>query len=111
MVFIEIKNKIDLDVTYFKAYLTIIKFPTLKISMEWGGVFTYVPYNILRSTYIFMLQGVAALKLKDNLYFLSSLHTQSNKHIFFMNSIYSPQKMDEPLSNTTFVSCMTFNLE
>ena len=82
MVFIEIKNKIDLDVTYFKAYLTIIKFPTLKISMEWGGVFTYVPYNILRSTYIFMLQGVAALKLKDNLYFLSSLHTQSNKHIF-----------------------------
>ena len=75
MVFIEIKNKIDLDVTYFKAYLTIIKFPTLKISMEWGGVFTYVPYNILRSTYIFMLQGVAALKLKDNFYFLSSLHT------------------------------------
>ena len=81
MVFIEIKNKIDSDVTYFKAYLTIIKFPTLKISVEWGGVFTYVPQNIL-STYIFMLQGVAALKLKDNLYFLSSLHTQSNKHIF-----------------------------
>ena len=92
MVFIEIKNKIDLDVTYFKAYLTIIKFPTLKISMEWGGVFTYVPYNILRSTYIFMLQGVAALKLKDNFYFLSSLHTQSNKHIFFYELNLFPTK-------------------
>ena len=28
-----------------------------------------------------MLQGVAALKLKDNLHFLISLHTESNKHI------------------------------
>ena len=31
-----------------------------------------------------MLQGVAALKLKGNLYFLISLHTQSNKHIFWL---------------------------
>ena len=30
-----------------------------------------------------MLQGVAALKLKGNLYFLISLQTQSNKHIFW----------------------------
>ena len=41
LVFIEIKHKIDLDATYFKLHLTIIKFPTLKaasgcfvISME-----------------------------------------------------------------------------
>ena len=30
-----------------------------------------------------MLQGVAALKLKGNLYFLISLNIQSNKHIYF----------------------------
>ena len=35
MVFIEIKHKIDLDATYFKLHLTIIKFPTLEISNEW----------------------------------------------------------------------------
>ena len=29
-----------------------------------------------------MLQGVAALKLKGNLYFIISLHTRSNKRIF-----------------------------
>ena len=32
----------------------------------------------------FKLQGVAALKLKGNLYFLISLHTQSNKQIFWL---------------------------
>ena len=26
----------------------MIKFPTLEISTEWGGDFTYVPYNILK---------------------------------------------------------------
>ena len=34
--------------------------------------------------HLFMLQGVAALKLKGNLYFLISLHTQSNKRIFWL---------------------------
>ena len=33
-----------------------------------------------------MLQGIAALKLKGNLYFLTSLHTQSNKHIFWLRT-------------------------
>ena len=32
--------------------------------------------------HLFMLQGIAALKLKGNLYFLCRLHTQFNKHIF-----------------------------
>ena len=31
-----------------------------------------------------MVQGVAALKLKGNLYFLINLHTQSNKRIFWL---------------------------
>ena len=49
-----------------------------------------------------MLQFVAALKLKGNLYFLISLHTQYNKHILVMNSVCSPLKLDERLSCTTF---------
>ena len=44
LVFIEIKHKIDLDATYFKLHLTIIKFSTLEISSEWSGGFTYVPF-------------------------------------------------------------------
>ena len=36
LVFIEIKHKIDLDATYFKLHLTIIKFPTLEVSNKWG---------------------------------------------------------------------------
>ena len=32
LVFIEIKHKIDLDSTYLKLHLTLIKFPTLKTS-------------------------------------------------------------------------------
>ena len=49
MVFIEIKHKIDSDATYFNPHLTIIKFPTLEISSQWGGGFTSVPYNILEA--------------------------------------------------------------
>ena len=37
LVFIEIKHKTDLDATSFKLHLTVIKFPTLEISNEWGG--------------------------------------------------------------------------
>ena len=39
-----------------------------------------------------MLHDVAALKLKDNLYSLSSLHTQSNKHIFWLWTQSVPHK-------------------
>ena len=39
-----------------------------------------------------MLQGIAALKLKSNLYFLISLHTQSNKHIFWLLTQSVPYK-------------------
>ena len=46
-----LKQKIDLDATYFKLHLTIIKFPTLEISSEWSGGFTYVPYDIFRGIY------------------------------------------------------------
>ena len=46
-----LKHKIDLDATYFKLHLTIIKFPTLEISSEWSGGFTYVPYDIFRGIY------------------------------------------------------------
>ena len=39
-----------------------------------------------------MLQGVAALKLKGNLYFLISLPTQSNKHTFWLQTQSVPHK-------------------
>ena len=51
-VFIEITHKINLDATYFKLHFTIIKFPTLETSNEWGGDFTYVPYDIFRGIYL-----------------------------------------------------------
>ena len=54
------------------------------------------------------MEGVAALKLKGNLYFLSSVNTQSIKHILGMNRICSSQNLDERLSLTTFVSGTTF---
>ena len=63
-----------------------------------------------------MLQGVAALKLKENLYFLNSLHTQSNELIFWLwtQSVthknwmkYCPVR--QFVSRTTFASHMTFN--
>ena len=64
-----------------------------------------------------MLQVVAALKLKGNLYFLISLHSKSNKHIFCLSSQSVPHRSwikDCPIqhfvSGMTFVSCMTFNL-
>ena len=64
-----------------------------------------------------MLQGVAALKLKGNLYFLISLHTHSNKHILVMNSAF-PHKnwlKDFPVrhfvTHSTFMSRTTFNLK
>ena len=46
------KHEIDLDATYFKLHLTIIEFPTLEISSEWGDGFTYVPYDIFRDIYL-----------------------------------------------------------
>ena len=52
LVFIERKHKTDLDVTYFKGHSTIIKFPTLEMSTEWGGGLTYVSYDILRGIYL-----------------------------------------------------------
>ena len=45
-------NKHDLDATYFKLHLTIIKFPTVEISNEWGGGFNHIPYNIFRGIYL-----------------------------------------------------------
>ena len=48
----EIKHKIDLDAAYFKLNLSIIKFPALEISSEWGGGFTSVPYNNFRGIYL-----------------------------------------------------------
>ena len=49
-----------------------------------------------------MLQGVAALKLKDNLYCLSSIYRQSNKHIFWLRTqSVPPQKLDGRLSHTS----------
>ena len=53
-----LKHKIDLDATYFKLHLTIIKFPTLEISREWGGGFTCPIQHFWQ--HLFMLQGVAA---------------------------------------------------
>ena len=46
------KHKIDLDATYFKLHLTIIKFHTLEISSDWGDGCTYVLYNIFRGIYL-----------------------------------------------------------
>ena len=46
----EIKHKIDSDATYFNPHLTIIKFPTLEISSQWGGGFTSVPLS--RTTFL-----------------------------------------------------------
>ena len=57
-----------------------------------------------------MQQGVAALKIKHNLYFLISVHTQSNQHILVKNWM-----TDCPIRHfvyhTTFVSRTTFNLK
>ena len=66
-----------------------------------------------------MLQGVAALKLKGNLYFLISLQTQSNKHIFwyfgYELNLFPIKMKDWPVQHfvscTTSVSCATFNLK
>ena len=52
LVFIKMKHKIDLDATYLKPYLTIIKFLTQEISIEWVGGFTSVPHNIFRDIYL-----------------------------------------------------------
>ena len=51
-VFSEIKHQTDLDATYFKLHLTIIKFPTLEISSEWSGGFTSFLYDIFRVIYL-----------------------------------------------------------
>ena len=47
--------------------------------MEWW--FDLCPIQDFQR-HLFMLQGVAALKIKRDLYFLNGLHNQSNKHIF-----------------------------
>ena len=66
--------------TYFKLHSTIIKFSTfLEISTEFGGGFTYVMYNILRGIYA---ARCISFETKRQFIFLSSLHTQSSKHIF-----------------------------
>ena len=62
--------------------------------------------------HLFMLQVVELLKPKGNLYFLISLHTQSNKHIFCLWTQFVPHKnwmKDFPLRY--FVSRTTFNLK
>ena len=50
--FLEIEHKIDLDAPYFKLHSTIIKFPTLEISTEWGSGFTDVLYDNFRDIYL-----------------------------------------------------------
>ena len=61
MVFIETKHKTDLDATYFKLNLAIIKFRTLEISRKWGGGFTSVSYDIFSGIYL----SYKALQLRD----------------------------------------------
>ena len=59
-----------------------------------------------------MFQGVAAFKLKGSLYFLISLHSQSNKHLFWLWTQSVPHKnwiKDCPVRH--FVSRTTFNLK
>ena len=65
-----------------------------------------------------MLQGEAALKLKGNLYFLISLHIQSNKHILWLRPQYVSHKnwmKDCPAqhfaSRLTLEPHTTFNLK
>ena len=59
-----------------------------------------------------MLQGVSALKLKGKLYCLSTIHSQSNKHTFWLRTqSVPPQKLDGRLSRTSFVSRTVFNLK
>ena len=51
-----------------------------------------------------MMQGVAALKLKVNLHFLSSLHSQSNQHIFWLQTQSIPHKIymnDYPIGHVS----------
>ena len=57
------------------------------------------------------MQDVAASKLKSNLYFLISQHTQSNKHILWLRtqSVTNKNWM-KYCSVRDFVSCTTFNL-
>ena len=60
----------------------------------------------------FILQGVAALKLKGNLYFLISLHTQSNKQIFWLWTQSAPHKSWMKYCPVRhFVSRTTFHLK
>ena len=83
MVFIEIKHKTDLDATYFKLHLIIIKFPTLEISSESSGGFTVSRMTFLKA-FIYTAR-CSSSETKNNLHFLIiSLHTQSNKHIFWL---------------------------
>ena len=56
-----------------------------------------------------MLHGVAALKPKGNLYFLSSLHTHTLTDTYFGYELnLFPKKLAERLSCMTFVYCTTF---
>ena len=54
-----------------------------------NGVMVYLP-PVHFERHVFMLKGVAALKPKGNLYFLSSPHTQSNKHILWTHVQHVP---------------------
>ena len=70
MGFIEIEHEIDLDATYFKLHLTIIKFSTL---FPVDGV---VILLLSRTTFLeafISAAGVAALKLKGNFFLLRHL--------------------------------------
>ena len=82
LVFFEIKHEIDLHAIHFKLHSIIIKFPTLEISIEWSGSTPCTERYFERN--LFIMQGVAAWKLKGNLYFLCSLPTQSSKHMFWL---------------------------
>ena len=55
-----------------------------------------------------MLQSVAALKLKGNLFFLSVLLTHLTNTNFGCKFNLVPKKLDKRLSRTTFVSRTTF---
>ena len=56
-----------------------------------------------------MLQDVAALKVKDNLYFLISPHTQSDTHIWTQSVPHKNWMKD--CSAQHFVSSRTFDLK
>ena len=83
MVFIEVKHKIDFYATYFKLHETIIKFPTLETSNEWGGGFSYVLYDILEA----FIYAARCSSFETKRQFI---HQIQQAHILVKNSICSP---------------------